>query len=108
MSLRSGPDVLLTRHFLRRFLENDLISPDADRLQLLAVVGAGLISFTLFVSTFLSFKYVTLPLTPGQVALLSLADKFFYLGLSMAVLALVAVAQWDSLVVDARDAAILE
>jgi hypothetical protein len=108
MSLRSAPDALLTRHFLRRFLENDLISPDADRLQLLAVLGAGLISFTLFVSTFLSFKYVTLPLTPGQVAFLSLTDKFFYLGISMVVLALVAVAQWDSLVVDARDAAILE
>ena len=33
--------VLLTKLFLRQFLENDLVSPDADRAQLLAVVGAG-------------------------------------------------------------------
>jgi hypothetical protein len=101
-------DLVLTRHFLRRFLENDLISPDADRLQLLVVVGAGTISTTLFISVFLSFKYAGMPHTPGQLAILALNDRFFYLALSMVVLALVAVAQWDSLVVDVRDAAILE
>ena len=37
---------LLTRLFLRQFLENDLVSPDADRSQLIAVVGAGVISLT--------------------------------------------------------------
>ena len=101
-------DVVLTRHFLRRFLENDLISPDADRLQLLVVVGASVISTTLFITVFLSFKYAATPHTPGQLAILALNDRFFYIALSMVVLALVAVAQWDSLVVDVRDAAILE
>ena len=101
-------DVILTKHFLRRFLENDLISPDSDRLQLLVVVGAGVISTTLFISTVLSFNYVGVRHTPGQVAILALNDRFFYIALSMVVLALVAVAQWDSLVVDSRDAAILE
>ena len=105
---RGTVHALLTRHFLRRFLENDLISPEADRLQLLVVVGAGAICTTLFISTVLSFNYVGVPHTPGQVAILALNDRFFYLALSMVVLALVAVAQWDSLVVDARDAAILE
>jgi hypothetical protein len=28
---------LLIRHFLRRFLDNDLLSPEADRHQVLAV-----------------------------------------------------------------------
>lgn len=36
---RRTPYALLTRHFLRQFLENDLISPEADRSQLLAVVA---------------------------------------------------------------------
>ena len=35
-------------------------------------------------------------------------DRLFYIALSMIVCALLAVAQWDSLVVDVRDAAILE
>ncbi len=48
------PYVLLTKHFLRQFLENDLISPDADRTQLLAVVGALVISMTLFISAFMT------------------------------------------------------
>jgi hypothetical protein len=98
----------LTRHFLRRFLENDLISPDADRSQLLAVVGAALFSVTLLVTVFMSFQYVMTARTPSQLALAALNDKYFYLSLSMIVSALLAVVQWDSLVVDIRDAAILE
>jgi hypothetical protein len=54
----------LTRHFLRRFLENDLISPEADRAQLLAVVGAALFSVTLMTTLFMSFGYVTGGWTP--------------------------------------------
>jgi hypothetical protein len=98
----------LTRHFLRRFLENDLISPDADRSQLLAVVGAALFSTTLLVSLFMSFAYIGVPRSPSQLALSALNDRYFYISLSMVVSALLAVAQWDSLVVDVRDAAILE
>ena len=98
----------LTRHFLRRFLENDLISPDADRSQLLAVVGAMLFSLTLLITLFMSFVYVSARLTPSQLAISALNDRFFYISLSMVVCALLAVAQWDSLVVDVRDAAILE
>ena len=98
----------LTRHFLRRFLENDLISPEADRAQLLAVVGAALFSVTLLITLFMSFAYVGVARTPSQLALAALNDKYFYISLSMVVSALLAVAQWDSLVVDVRDAAILE
>lgn len=100
---------ILTRHFLRRFLENDLISPEADRSHLLAIVGAGLFSTTIFITMMMScFKYVVGFYTPGQAAVASLDDKFFYIALSMITVALLAVAQWDALVVDARDSAILD
>lgn len=102
------PYALLTRQFLRQFLENDLISPDADRSQLLAVVGSLVVSLTLFISVFMSSKYIGGYLTPGQAAVLSLNDKFFYLSLAMLAMALLAAAQWDALAIDTRDAAILE
>lgn len=103
------PHAILTRHFLRRFLETDLISPDADRSQLIALIGATCFCSTVFVTVTMScLKYVAGYYTPGQAAVISLDDKFFYIGLSMLVSALLAVSQWDALVIDARDAAILE
>ena len=102
------PYALLTRLFLRQFLENDLISPEADRTQLLAVVGALSMSLTLFISAFMSAGYLGPLMTPGLAAVQSLDDKFFYLSLAMVVTALVAASQWDVLAVDPRDAAILE
>lgn len=102
------PHRLLTAHFLRQFLENDLISPDGDRSQLLAVVSATMLSLTLFVSAVMSFSYVAPLMTPGLAAVLSLDDKYFYLALAMIATALVAASQWDALAIDVRDAAILE
>ena len=99
---------LLTKLFLRQFLENDLIAPDADRTQLLAVVGALSVSLTLFISAFMSAGYLGPFVTPGGAAVDSLVDKFFYLSLAMIVTALVAASQWDVLAIDPRDAAILE
>jgi hypothetical protein len=98
----------LTKLFLRQFLENDLVSPDSDRAQLLAVVGAGIVSLTLFASMFLSAGYAMSVLTPGQAAVLTLNDKFFYVSMAMLITALVAAAQWDALALDHRDAAILD
>jgi hypothetical protein len=106
---RPSPQRLLTSHFLRQFLENDLISPDADRLQFLAVSSATILSVTIFVSTMMSLGYVMAPLmTPGLAAVLSLSDKFFYLALGMIATALVAASQWSALAIDSRDAVILE
>jgi hypothetical protein len=98
---------LLTRLFLRQFLENDAISPEADRSQLLAVVGALAMSLTLFLSFVMSAKYVSTWM-PGEAAVTSLDDKFLYLAFGMIVTALVAATQWDALSIDPRDAAILE
>lgn len=103
-----GAYLLLTRLFLRQFLENDLLSADGDRSQLLAVVGASVISLTLFISVFMSAPYAMSILGPGQAAILTLNDKFFYVSMAMLVSALVAASQWDALAVDLRDAAILD
>lgn len=98
----------LTRHFLAQFLENDLISTDTDRHQVLSFVGAALIATGLFGTVLLSLKYLFTPFqTPGWTSVVSLDDTFFYSACSMTVLALVAVAEWDALSLDARDAAIL-
>lgn len=99
---------LLTRLFLRQFLENDLLSPDGDRSQLLAVAGASVLSLSLFLSMFMSAQYAMTILVPGHAAVLTLNDKFFYVTLAMLVTALVAAAQWDALSLDQRDTAILQ
>lgn len=99
---------LLTRLFLRQFLENDMLSPDSDRSQLIAVTGASVISLTLFISMFMSAPYAMSILMPAHAAVLSLNDKFFYCSLAMLVTALTAAAQWDALALDQRDAAILQ
>ena len=91
-----GSYVLLTKLFLRQFLENDLLSPDGDRSQMLAMVGASVISLTLFISMFTSAGYAMSIMMPGEAAVLTLSDKFLYTSLAMLVTALVAAAQWDA------------
>src|SRR5690349_11954860 len=99
---------LLVRHFLRRLLENDLISPDADRHEVLGVACAALITAGLVGTVFISVKYQFSPLQlPGWTSLAALNDMSLFLGASMIVMALVAVSEWDALGLDARDASIL-
>ena len=47
----------LVRHFVRGFIDNDLISPDTDRHEVLSVVCAALITLGLFVSVLRSMKF---------------------------------------------------
>jgi hypothetical protein len=99
---------LLTGHFLHRFVDNDLISPDADRHEVLSVTAAVLVSGTLFATVLLSAKYLFLPFpSPARVAFLAVQDRFFFVTLTMAVMGLAAVAVWNALVLDARDNEIL-
>ena len=107
-SNKIGAWLHLTKLFLKQFLENDLISPDSDRAQLLAIVGGGIITLTLFIAMFLSAPYAMSRLTPGEAAVRTLNDKFFYVSLAMLITALIAAAQWDALALDQRDAAILD
>lgn len=99
---------LLVRHFLRRFIDNDLISPDADRHEVLAVTAAALSMSGLFLTVLLSIAYLFRPLqSRGWTALASLHDTFVWCGFTMAIMGLVALAAWDGFTLDARDTSIL-
>jgi hypothetical protein len=99
---------LLTAHFLRRLIDDDLISPNADRHESLAMICGGLASLGLFVSVIISMRYLFNPYqTPGATALSALFDHFLFVSASMTATALVTLLAWDGLAVDARDASVL-
>ena len=99
---------LLVRHFVRRFSDNDLISPDADRHDVLAVSVAALSMSGLFLAVLVSMAYLFRPVqSRGWTALASLQDTFIWCGFSMILMSLVALAAWDGLTLDARDTSIL-
>ncbi|MEN3340294.1 MAG: hypothetical protein V7647_3970 [Acidobacteriota bacterium] len=101
-------DRLLTRHFLQRFLENDLLSPEADGHDAIAMVWGGLLTLGLFLSVVMSLKFVFMPFqSPGRTALLAIDDRLTFIAIGMIVMALVAVITWDGLSLDPRDTAIL-
>jgi hypothetical protein len=101
-----SPGRVLVRHFVTRFIENDLVSPDADRHEVMAVVGAALIALSLFVTCLLSVKYLFDPFpSPARTALAAIGDRALYVGWSMTLMALLAVVTWDALDLDDRDAA---
>jgi hypothetical protein len=96
---------LLTRHFLRRFFENDLISPHVDLHENAFTAGAAIVSLMLFVSVMLGAKYfAALPL-PGIIAVTALGDNYAFIHIAMFATALVATLQWDALSLDVRDVA---
>jgi hypothetical protein len=99
---------LLVRHFLLRFLDHDLVSPNADRREVLSVVGGTLIAVSLFLSALIALQYqFNNFLPPGLTSLRSVDERFLFVSSSMLVMALLAVALWDALALDARDAAVL-
>ncbi len=98
----------LTRLFLQRFIENDLISPDADRVQVLSQAGAAILTGGLFVSLLLSLPYLSSPYPmPNRTAANMIRVQFLYASWSITVMALVAVSLWDALALDSRDTEIL-
>jgi len=102
------PDPHLTRLFLRQFIENDFISPDADRLQALSQACAMLITGGLFVSILLSLPYLSSPYAmPSRTAAQMIRVQFLYAAWSMVAMAIVAVSVWDALSLDSRDTEIL-
>jgi len=99
---------LLTRLFIRRLLDNDLVSPHADRHDSLGVVYAVILSLAVFVTFFVSTPYLaSYILLPGPTALSALPDRFLFIAASLAVSALAALLVWDALGLEARDVAIL-
>lgn len=99
---------LLTRVFLRRLIDNDLISPHADRHESLALLFAMVVSVAVFVTFFLSTNYLAAFIQlPGPTALSALSDRFLFISASMVVSALAALMVWDALALEMRDVAIL-
>jgi hypothetical protein len=99
---------LVTRVFLRRLIDNDLISPHADRHESLAVVYALTVSLAVFVTFFISTNYLAAFIQfPGPAALSALSDRFLFIAASMAISALGALMVWEALALETRDAAIL-
>ena len=99
---------LVTALFLRRFVDNDLLSPHADRHESLAVLYACVVSLAVFVTFLLSTTYLsTFIQLPGTAALSALGDRFLYIGGSVSITALAALMAWDALALEPRDAAIL-
>lgn len=99
---------LLTRVFVRRLVDNDLISPHADRHDGLAVLCAWIISVAVFVTFFLSIGYMAAFVQlPGPAALGALSDRFLFIAASIAVSALGALTVWHALALEPRDAAVL-
>jgi hypothetical protein len=101
------PDDRLVRHFLTQFVENDF-APDSDRHQTLAVTAAAVITIPLFVTVFMSVKYLLHPLqASGWTETTLMGDEVTFCAASLLVAAVVALLQWDALALNARDAAIL-
>ena len=90
-------DRLLIRHFLWRFLEHDLVSPDSDRRTALSAVAGVLVAVSLFVGFMVAVPYVFDNAMPAGIAsILSLNDRFLLVSASMLLMALAAVGQWDA------------
>jgi hypothetical protein len=101
-------DRLLVRHFLTRFLEHDLVSPNADRHETLSIAGGAVIAVSLFISVLTALQYqFDNFMPPGIASVRAVDDRFMFVSASMLVMALLAVALWDALALDARDAAVL-
>lgn len=107
MEIPAAPARLLTRLFLRRFFDNDLISPDTDRHESLALVCGGLASLSLFISVLMCVKYLLGPPLPGPTALFAVSDRFFFIAASMTVVALATLLVWDALSLEPRDEGVL-
>jgi len=107
---RDDPSALrsLTRLFLLRLLDNDLISPAADRHESFAVMVSSVLSLALVVTFLISTEYLAAFIQlPGQTSLSALSDRFLFFSASMLVCGLAALMVWDALDLEPRDAAIL-
>jgi hypothetical protein len=99
---------LLTRHFFRRFLDNDLISPNGDAHVGVSHAIAALLSPSLLVTSMVLFKYaLAWRPTWGRILNASVADGLLFVSLSMIVLGIAATITWDAFFLDARDRHIL-
>jgi len=101
-------DRLLVRHFLQRFLDHDMMSPHADRREVLTFTCTMVVVSSLFLAFFLAVKYqLNVFLPPGLTSIVALDDRFLLISIAMIVMGLLAAAEWDALALDTRDTAVL-
>lgn len=105
--MSSGQYRLLTRHFLRGFFEDDLVSPDEGLQATLAPIVAAIASTGLLVPISWAFSYGWPYERAAEFQALVVRHEVFLVMFPMVVVALVAVVQWDSLYLDRRDAEVL-
>jgi hypothetical protein len=98
---------LLTRHFLRRYLDNDLISPSGDSHVGLSHTIAAFVTPGLLIVVLVMLKYMAYRLTWDQVADRSFEDAAFYVSLAMIMFGLAATVTWDAFYLDTRDQLVL-
>lgn len=96
----------LTRHFLAQFFESELVT---DPQKLVVGAASGLAAIGLLVPKALYGKYLELSSLDDPTPFLraALADKLFFIALSMVVVGFVAAMQWQSLFPARRDIHIL-
>ena len=98
---------LLTRLFLRRFLENDLLSPSGDGHESAVFAAVALAVAGIWVSIGPVFKSVNPWVSPFDALLRALDDKYVGLAGSMIVTGLGTAIEWEALGLDRRDRAVL-
>ena len=94
---------VLTRHFIGGFLDNDLISPASDLHGLLSKVAAVLAMYGVMYPFKLLFTYGRPFHEYQELDLLSWGDKSGFVTLSLVVMGLLTVLEWDALQLNRRD-----
>src|ERR1051326_7977885 len=98
---------VLLKHFFDRFFDNELVSRQGDMSQGLAKI-AGVLAAPGLYCFWLTPKYVVLSFQSAAAQeAASLSDKIFMLTLSIVVMGLLTVLEWDALFPDRRDFTIL-
>lgn len=100
----------LQRLFFRRFLENDLICVDGDTRGTLIGIVSLLVAPGIFMPflEFLQFGSAPLCFLPWYDRdWVAFPDKVLHIALSMTVLGLITVFEWDAILPDRRDVAVL-
>jgi len=106
MRRQPGPARLLTRHFLRGLVENDLVSPGEDLHAPIAAILAMLVTLSGGVCAIFLAKYnPPQPIPLDEKLAMAVDDKALLLGCAMIIMGLVTLVVWDSLSLDRRDVA---
>jgi hypothetical protein len=95
----------LTRLFIARLFENDMLSPSRDRAERVFLILAALATPSVVLPLLHMLKYVVLPGNLAYRALL--ADRAWYAALAIAILTVATTLQWGALSPDQRDCLIL-